>query len=381
MFQALKSSLSIINFSLRRLLQSLKMAQPPDLKIPHSSSIVKVRIIDTTSTVSNMPLGPFISPITPGFTHLTCPSYAFLIEHPTQKILFDLGIRQDWENMSPIIIGMSKQYHVGISVEKGVRQILEENDVKGESISAIIWSHYHYDHTGDPSTFESHTKLVVGPGFKEAFVPGYPEKPDCQVLTSDYTGRDLVEIAFDESLKIGRFKAHDYFGDGSFYLLDAPGHAIGHMCGLARTASNPDTFVLMGGDVCHHAGELRPNIYHPLPTCISPHPLKPSSASPCPGDIFAYLLRDGDATKPFYEIARTPEGASVMLDADEAERTVTKVQEADAEDRLLVVMAHDESLKDFVQFFPEYLVDVVERDVKVKSRWAFLKDFQGAVEG
>jgi hypothetical protein len=32
------------------------------------------------------------------------------------------------------------------------------------------------------------------------------------------------EISFDESdLEIGGFRALDYFGDGSFYLLDAPG--------------------------------------------------------------------------------------------------------------------------------------------------------------
>lgn len=356
------------------------MAQPPDLQIPPSTSTVKVRIIDTTSKVANMPLAPFIAPITPGFTHLTCPAYAFLIEHPSCTILFDLGIRKDVENMAPIITAMAAQYHVSISVEKDVRQILEENGVKGESIDAIIWSHYHYDHTGDPSTFESHTKLVVGPGFTSALIPGFPKRPESQILQSDYEGRELVEIAFDSPLKIGRFRAFDYFCDGSFYLLDSPGHAIGHMCGLARISTSPDTFILMGGDVCHHAGELRPNAYHPLPESISPHPLSPAS-TPCPGDVFAHLLRDGDSTKPFYGIARTPDGKSVTHDADEAEETVAKVQEADAEDRLLVVMAHDESLKRFVKFFPEHLEDLADSRVVERSRWAFLEDFENAVQG
>jgi hypothetical protein len=36
-------------------------------------------------------------------------------------------------------------------------------------------SHWHFDHTGDPSTFPSTTEIVVGPGFKEAMLPTYPE--------------------------------------------------------------------------------------------------------------------------------------------------------------------------------------------------------------
>lgn len=39
-------------------------------------------------------------------------------------------------------------------------------------------------------------------------------------------GRNLREVNFDtdsNGLRLGRFQAIDYFGDGSFYLLDAPG--------------------------------------------------------------------------------------------------------------------------------------------------------------
>ena len=33
----------------------------------------------------------------------------------------------------------------------------------------------------------------------------------------------MREIQFDPEIKIGKFAAFDLFGDGSFYLLDAPG--------------------------------------------------------------------------------------------------------------------------------------------------------------
>lgn len=47
-------------------------------------------------------------------------------------------------------------------------------------------SHWHWDHIGDPSTFPPSTRLVVGPGFKEAFLPGYPAKSDSPVRESDF---------------------------------------------------------------------------------------------------------------------------------------------------------------------------------------------------
>ena len=95
----------------------------------------------------------------------------------------------------------------------------------------------------------------------------------------------MREIAFDDGLRIGDFGAYDFFGDGSFYLLDTPGvsslysdpnvegcpltavqHAQGHISGLARTTE--DTFVFMGGDICHYGGAYRPTEYAPLPSEI-----------------------------------------------------------------------------------------------------------------
>lgn len=98
------------------------------------------------------------------------------------------------------------------------------SNTMGTSLLTRSCSHFHWDHTGDSSTFPTSTELVVGPGFKKAFMPGYPSNPDAPIKESDYRGRNVREISFtDSSLRLGRFRALDYFGDGSFYLLDAPG--------------------------------------------------------------------------------------------------------------------------------------------------------------
>lgn len=78
-----------------------------------------------------------------------------------------------------------------------------------------------------PSLFPKSTSLIVGPGFKSntQTYPGYPVHPDSLVCQDAMEGRDLVELEFDEGLEIGGFRAVDFFGDESFYLLQASGHS------------------------------------------------------------------------------------------------------------------------------------------------------------
>jgi hypothetical protein len=48
-------------------------------------------------------------------------------------------------------------------------------------------------------------------------------------LEADYDGRRIRQIDFEnesKGLKIGDFRAFDWFGDGSFYLLETPGVRI-----------------------------------------------------------------------------------------------------------------------------------------------------------
>lgn len=321
--------------------------------------------------------------LSPHLVQNTNHPYPVLVEHPSgRKLLFDLGVRKDQENWPPKIKEVLRQIPTAKhEVRQGVREQLEQHGVPGSSIEAVVWSHWHADHTGDPSTFDAHTALVVGPGFTRAFVPGYPADPDSPVLEADYAGRELREVRFTQGKKVGRFDALDYFGDGSYYLLDAPGHAVGHLCALARVTSGPDSYILMGGDAAHHGGELRPSGYLPLPGSISPHPLEPRAASPCPGAVFEHLLRrgggDGRTRRPFYGITR---GGGVHADGDETARTVEKIQEADAHDRVLVVLAHDQNLLPVLDFFPKYASGFASKDWVGRGRWAFLKDFKEALE-
>ncbi|CUA69621.1 hypothetical protein RSOLAG22IIIB_03993 [Rhizoctonia solani] len=338
---------------------------PPSLHIPASDSTVKLSIIDTTSRIKGPPTNAFFEPVIKGFEVMDCPAYAFLIEHneSNSKLVFDLGVSKNWRNGPPIIADRALKLGWDISVPKTVSEILTEHGIPLKAINTVIWSHWHWDHTGDPNLFPQTTSLTVGPGFKSAMLPGYPANPESPILESAYSDRQLVEISFDSAPKlIGGFRAFDYFGDGSFYLLDSPGHAIGHLY------------------ICHHGGQMRPTKYLPLPDPISPNPFPHQlKVSECPGQILLDIHPNHSGTKPFYRVSDPPRGGAASTDPPEAQRSLEKLLNIDCHKNIFTIIAHDDTMLGIVEFFPSTLNDWKLKGYKEKSMWKFLKDFKGAL--
>ncbi|KAJ0420591.1 beta-lactamase-like protein [Aspergillus carlsbadensis] len=322
-----------------------------------------------------------------GFKGLDLPIYAFLISNRNRHIVFDLGLRRDYESLPPCIASLLRNAPY-IATSANVSEILDADDsglnVRSSDIEAVIWSHHHYDHTGDPSTFPPSTKLVVGPGVLDVIAGGYPKNPTATVLESDLSGREIHEIAFgesetaDRSVGVGPFAGVDYFGDGSFYLLDAPGHSVGHMCALVRVTTAPDTFIFMAADACHHPGAIRPSEYTPLPADISKglvrklRGIRPSSEGTCTVTV----SDQDDRTTPLLQIL-----PDLFPDFERAVRTVEKIKQLDACEDVLVILPHDGSLRGAIDVFPRRINDWKQKGVKESTRWKFCHEMEEALSG
>jgi hypothetical protein len=190
----------------------------------------------------------------------------------------------------------------------------------------------------------------------------------------------MTEIGFETDLKIGQFRAHDYFGDGSFYLLDVPGHAIGHMCGLARTT--PTTFMLLGADACHFAGALRPSPYIPMPPTLDSvsNGLDPYFPPVCPcsmfGDCHPGTTEEEKRTTGYYTPSRLP--GSAYVDPDVALESIGGLTEFDASKDVFICLAHDPSLFEVLPLLnacpTNALNDWQEKGYKETTKWRFLNE-------
>ena len=110
------------------------------VEVPPSSVSISIKVIDV-STIANVPTGAIFTPPIAGIPLLSpVPSFIFLLEHPTgQKLLFDLGIRKDVENLDSEILERFKKTGHRPIVEKNAAEVLDEAGIGSENINAVIW--------------------------------------------------------------------------------------------------------------------------------------------------------------------------------------------------------------------------------------------------
>ncbi|KAL4966973.1 MBL fold metallo-hydrolase [Aspergillus stella-maris] len=343
----------------------------PSHTIPPGAT-ARVCLIDTTTTIDNIPFARLVEPPVEGVTKIPIlRTYSFFLENSQgRKVLFDLGARKDLQNLAPSVRSMLDTVDWVVKVEKNVLDILQENGYKSTEFEAIIWSHHHWDHIGNVAPFPNHVGLVIGPGFREAYLPGPSALDDCPIPTSDYTGREMIEVDFNgpRSLEIGRMRAHDYFGDGSFYLLDTPGHSVGHLSAVVRTSTNPDTFVILGADAIHETGELRPSQYLPIPETLNlAHLSNPQQNIFCPGHVVHEF--QASRGRKSADALFNPTAGYNMADVHS---TIGMLQEFDWNENFFFIYAHDGSIKGIVDEFPMPLNDWKEKDWGRLTKWRFL---------
>ncbi|RTE81517.1 hypothetical protein BHE90_003970 [Fusarium euwallaceae] len=327
----------------------------PSLVLPPGKVICQVSAVDTTANLA-VPSDTLVQPPIPGHELMNFPTIAFLITHPSgDQVMFDLGTRKDFWNLPPPTAAIIDAKIPGINIKKNVIDILVEGRVDPKKLRAAIISHWHFDHVGDPSTFPETMEFIVGPGFSRDFLPGYPTVEGSPFFEGNFKDRKVNELSFSD-LVVAGYRAVDYFGDGSLYILDTPGHAVGHISALVRTTV--DTFAFLGGDICHFGGSFRPTQYTPMPAELSPADIIPHyrQAAPFACSLFTACHPDQSnaRTSPYYQ-PRSGEG-SWYIDPPTAAKSIEGLTVVDADEKVLVLIAHDPGLLHTLPFFPNVLL-------------------------
>ncbi|KAJ7180771.1 beta-lactamase-like protein [Mycena filopes] len=343
-----------------------------DFGIPASGATVQVRAFNVVNaTFVNKPGFSVFEPVLPGREAILFPVFAFLVEHNTSRFMFDLGIRPDPLNLAPVAAGLFTDGIILTETNVGIVDLLQDGGIALESIDEVLWSHSHFDHIGDMSKFPNTTRLVIG---SETDTATFPQFPNATLLASDFANREVKKIDFSAAnLSFANLKAIDYFGDGSFYLLNTPGHLPGHLSALARVT--PTSFVHLGGDTYHNPAEFRPRPElqknFPCPTELIDEARRAIST-----DFFwSAKSRDGvfdlpSRTDPFLVASDLP--GSFTADSVTAEVSVAKVGAFDADPDFFVVVAHDTSLRDEIPYFPATLNNWKAQGLKEKTLWNFV---------
>ncbi|OJT15915.1 hypothetical protein TRAPUB_14197 [Trametes pubescens] len=185
---------------------------------------------------------------------VTAPALAFLLRHSTKEdtFLFDLGIRSDWQNLTPAII----KHVIGnlgfrVTVEQDAAAALAKGGLQPTDISHVCYSHLHFDHIGDSAPYTKAT-FLVGEGARATAEDGYPGNPNAPVPSDLLPEGRTTYLDSASWPPLGPFPhALDFHGDGSLYIVDAPGHFPGHINVLARTSADGG-WLYLAGDSAHH---------------------------------------------------------------------------------------------------------------------------------
>jgi len=291
------------------------MSAIPFLPLPEGPATCTVHpLVNSTLTIPEaFVLTPYSSPT----AAYRVPAVSFLIQHQPsgKKLMYDLGVRKDWQTAFPSgVMEMARDLWDAEALVD-TAELLKAGGVDPESVDAIVFSHFHWDHTGNISHFPN-AALIGGPGTLGGGESGGFRGDIVEQVEAGARKTSPIDFEKDKTEPVGAFeRAVDYFGDGSVWIVQTAGHTMGHVSLLIRVTSSPASWVLLGGDTAHH----------------------PSLLCPCAAHSHLHI------STTFVRPSDGPSGPvrSMHLVPEKAWDAIERTRRMEQEENVMVVVAHD----------------------------------------
>lgn len=176
----------------------------------------------------------------------TFPSGAFLYDGGEgRRVLFDTGYATGHWDTGWRGAAYRQLLPPRVSDADDIAMRLDQDGVDPASITHVVLSHLHPDHVGGVRRFPhaslvltaGHLRTLAAPRLRAGVLPG--------LLPEWFPGaaRVIGDDEFEPAVRAGvALQAVDLFGDGSYLVVDLPGHADGHVGALVEGR------VLLAGD-------------------------------------------------------------------------------------------------------------------------------------
>jgi N-acyl homoserine lactone hydrolase len=183
---------------------------------------------------------------------LAVPVPAFLVEHPgVGPILIDTGFHASVAANPQANLGRLSKFtfkDVQMKPEQAAAAQLRKRGIEPSAVKVVLMTHLHIDHASAISEFPDSTFVVSAAEWAAASehgqFHGYVKRQfdhgfDYRLL--DFEGPDAESFS-------GFARSFDVFGDGSVRTVYTPGHTLGHMSIVLRTARGE---VLLAADAVY----------------------------------------------------------------------------------------------------------------------------------
>jgi N-acyl homoserine lactone hydrolase len=185
-----------------------------------------------------------------GWTPIPIP--AFLVEHPgVGLVLIDTGLHpsvavKPSENFGRVTLLAFRDLEMDSG--QALPAQLRERGLEASAVKAVVMTHLHVDHASGISEFPGATFVVSRAEWDAATSQGQTHGYVTRQFDHALDYRLLEFEGPDASSFAGFARSFDLFGDGSVRTVYTPGHTLGHMSVLLRTARGE---VLVAGDAMY----------------------------------------------------------------------------------------------------------------------------------